>query len=319
MDALKLELTLAHHKGRHSSKYFGCGLGVSSINEIVNGLSVTGRLIGAHEYEGGFNFEMCLLQNTSEIKPTHISTDKHGINIFNFGFYDLVDMALIPRIPKPDREVLWGFGKAEDYEGLLIKPTKFVNEQLLIDEEDNIKRLMASFLTGHVSPSIVIQKMSSKEYTSKTKSALIQYNNLEKSKFILNTIHDPELRYVITKILNRGEAYNNLYRAITILNDGELRGKSEFEMEISNQCTRFIAAIIHYYNTYIINRLYEQSTDDEEKKFLENLSPTAWAHILFLGFFQFLRDSPEGWVENCLDQWDWKNAKEEADKKKKGK
>ena len=319
LDALKLELTLAHHKGRHSSKYFGCGLGVSSINEIVNGLSVTGRLIGAHEYEGGFNFEMCLLQNTSEIKPTHISTDKHGINIFNFGFYDLVDMALIPRIPKPHREVLWGFGKAEDYEGLLIKPTKFVNEQLLIDEEDNIKRLMASFLTGHVSPSIVIQKMSSKEYTSKTKSALIQYNNLEKSKFILNTIHDPELRYVITKILNRGEAYNNLYRAITILNDGELRGKSEFEMEISNQCTRFIAAIIHYYNTYIINRLYEQSTDDEEKKFLENLSPTAWAHILFLGFFQFLSDSPEGWVENCLDQWDWKNAKEEAEKKKKKK
>ncbi len=199
----------------------------------------------------------------------------------------------------------------------MIKPTKFVTEQLLIEEEDNIKRFMASFLTGHVSPSIVIQKLSSKDYTSKTKAALIQYNNLEKSKFILNTIHDPDSRYVITKLLNRGEAYNNLYRAITLLNDGELRGKSEFEMEIWNQCTRFIAAIVHYYNTYIINSLHERSIDDEEKKFLESLSPTAWTHVLLLGFFQFLSDSPEGWVENCLHQWDWKSAREDADKKSK--
>lgn len=314
-DALKLGLMFTHHKGRHSSKYFGCGIGVSSLNEIVNGLSVTGRLIGPHEYEGGFNFEMCVLQNTSEIKPTRISTDKHGINLFSFFLYDFIEMIFAPRIPKPHREVLWGFGKAADYEGLLIKPTKFVNEQLLIEEEDNIKRFMASFLTGHVSPSIVIQKLSSKEYTSKTKTAIIQYNNLEKSKFILQTIHDPEFRYVITQMLNRGEAYNNLYRAITILNDGELRGKSENEMELWNQCTRFIAAIIHHYNTYIINSLYNLSTNDEEKKFLESLSPTAWAHILLLGFFQFSNSPPEGWIEDCLQQWDWKTAKPKAAKK----
>ena len=109
-----------------------------------------GTPIGAHEYEGGFTFEMCTLQNTSEIKPTQISTDKHGMNMFNFALFDLIEIGFTPRIPKPHREVLWGFGKAEDYEGLLIKPTKFVNEQLLIDEEDNIKRFMASFLTGHV-------------------------------------------------------------------------------------------------------------------------------------------------------------------------
>lgn len=317
LDALKLATTLAHHKGRHSSKYFGCGLGVASINEIVNGLSVTGRLIGAHEYEGGFNFEMCILQNTTEIKPTHISTDKHGMNMFNFALFDLIDMVFAPRIPKPHKEILWGFGKVEDYEGLLIKPTKFINEQLLIDEEDNIKRLMASFLTGHVSPSIIIQKMSAKEYTSKTKAALIQYNNLEKSKFILQTIHDPNLRYVITQMLNRGESYNNLYRAITLLNDGELRGKSDIEMELWNQCTRLIAAIIHYYNTYIINSLHERSNNDEEKKFLENLSPTAWTHVLLIGFFQFFSKQHEGWVEDFLRQWNWAEMSNRVSTKKK--
>jgi hypothetical protein len=164
---------------------------------------------------------------------------------------------------------------------------------------------MASFLTGHTSPSVVIQKMSSKKYTSKTKAALIQYNNLEKSKFILQTIHDPNLRYVTTQILNRGESYNNLYRAITLLNNGELRGKSDTEMELWNQCTRLIAAIMHYYNTYIINSLHARSNNDEEKKFLENLSPTAWTHVLLLGFFQFFKKPHEGWVEDCMRQWNW--------------
>ena len=285
----------------------------------MNGLSVTGRIIGAHEYEGDFNFEMCILQNASEIKPTRISTDKHGMNGFNFTLYDFIEMIYAPRIPKPHREVLWGFGKAEDYEGLLIKPTKFVDEQLLIEEEDNIKRLMVSFLTGHASPSVVIQKLSSKEFSSKTKTALIQYNNLEKSKFVLQTIHDPALRHTITLMLNRGESYNNLYRSITIFNDGELRGKNEIEMETWNQCTRLIASIVHYYNTYAINRIHERAIDGEEKKFLEGLSCTAWVHILFLGFFQFFKEAPKNWLDDCLNQWDWKKSVQEMEEKKRKK
>jgi TnpA family transposase len=180
-----------------------------------------------------------------------------------------------------------GFGKPEDYEGFLVKPTKFVDEQLLIDEADNIKRIMASFLTGHVAPHIILQKMGEQAYTSKTKTALMQYNNLIKSRHILRTIHDPHYRHAIEKALNRGESYNNLYRGITLLNDGALRGKSEIEMEIWHQCTRLIAAIIHYHNTYILNTLYQQATSDEEKEFLKKLSPTAWSHVLLLGFFQF--------------------------------
>lgn len=277
-------------------------------------------MIGAHEFEGWYTFEMSTLQNTSEIQAVQISTDKHGTNLFNFAAFDLIEKKHTPRIPKPHNQVLWGFGKKEDYEGFLVKPTQFINEQLIIDEEDNIKRLMASFLTGQVAPSIIMQKMSSKAYTSKTKTAMVQYNNIEKSLHILRMIHDPGFRYSLTLALNRGESYNTLYRAITLLNNGELRGKSEIEMEIWNQCTRLIAAIIHYHNTYIINSLHKRASSDEERKFFERLSPTAWTHILLLGFFQFFNEAKQDWVEDCLNQWDWKKASkeiEEAQKKKK--
>ncbi|AIK96235.1 hypothetical protein ID47_04975 [Candidatus Paracaedibacter acanthamoebae] len=314
LDGLKLEISLRNKMARHSSKYFGDGAGVSAYNEIVNNLSVTGRLIGSNDYEGHFVFEMVHHQNTSEIKPTHISTDKHGMNAINFALFDLTDMAFAPRIPKPHRETLWGFGSAKDYERLLIKPTKFVDEKLFFDEWDNIQRLVASLLMGEATPSVVIKKFASKNYTSRTKKALVQYSHLVRSQFILTYLHDPEFRRAIMHALNRGELYNNLYRAICLLNNGELRGKSEVEMELWHQCTRLIAAIIHYYNAYILNSLHVRSKDEEEKGFLANLSPTARTHLNLLGYYQFNTQSNVDWIEKWLDQWDCKTNRDFVEK-----
>ena len=162
-----------------------------------------------------------------------------------------------------------------------------INEQLIIGEEDNIQHIVASLLIGDTKPSNIIRKLSSKDYHSKTKGALVHYNNMVKSQFLLSYLHDPELRRAISIALNRGEAYNGLYRAITLLKKGNLRGQNEIEMEIWHQCTRLISAIILYYNTYILNSLYVAATSEEEKEFLLKLSPCVWAHINLMGFYQF--------------------------------
>lgn len=308
LDGLKIETSLKNVMARNSSKYFGDRTGVSVYNEIVNSLSVASRLIGSHEYEGHFTFEMVHHQNASEIKPTHISTDKHGTNALNFGLFDLTDIIFAPRIPRPHRETLWGFGSPKDYEGFLIKPTKFADENLINEEWDNMQKLTASLLTGEASPSVVIRKLCSKDYSSKTKKAFAQYSSLVRSEFLLTYLHDPEFRRVILYALNRGEHYNSLYRAICLLNDGALRGKSEIEMEIWHQCTRFIAAIIHYYNAYILNSLYMGSNNEEERRFLASLSPTAWVHINFLGYYKFYTEFNDDWVEQWLCQQDWKKS-----------
>ncbi|OJX14192.1 MAG: hypothetical protein BGO77_00430 [Caedibacter sp. 37-49] len=306
LDGLKLETSLRNIMARHSSKYFGDGAGVSAYNEIVNWLSISSRLIGCHEYEGHYAFEMVHHQNTSEIKPTHISTDKHGLNAINFALFDFMDMTFAPRIPKPHRETLWGFRSPKDYQGLLIKPTKFVDENLIGEEWDNIQRFSASLLTGEAAPSSIIRKFFSKDYVSKTKRAFVQYSHLVRSEFLLTYLHDPEFRRAILYALNRGEQYNGLYRGISLLNDGELRGKTEIEMEVWHQCTRLIAAIIHYYNAYILNTIYVNSKDEDERKFLAGLSPTARVHVNLLGYYQFYTQSNVDWVENWLKQWDWR-------------
>lgn len=309
LDGVKLESHLRNVFARYSSKYFGLGVGVSAYNEIVNCFPIASRLIGAHEYEGNFTFEMVHHQNTSEIKPQKVSTDKHGTNVLNFGLFDLTDMIFAPRIPKPHREIFWGFGNSKDYDdGLIIKPTKFVDEQLIVSEEDNIQHLVASLLTGDSKPSTVIRKLTSKDYNSRTKKALVQYNNIVKSQFLLLYLHDAEFRRAILVALNRGEEYNNLYRAITLLKKGKLRGQSDSEMEVWHQCTRLISSIMLYYNTYILNSLYIAANNKKDKDFLIRISPCAWAHINLLGYYQFCDRVNNDLLEQLIKQWDWRKA-----------
>ena len=158
LDGLKLETNLRNIMARHSSKYFGARTSVSAYNEIVNWLSISSRLIGYHDYEGHHAFEMVHHQNTSEIKPTHISTDKHGLNAINFALFDFMDMTFAPRIPKPHRETLWGFGNSKDYEGMIIKPAKFVDKNLVAEEWDNMQRFSAFLLIGEAAPNSIIRK-----------------------------------------------------------------------------------------------------------------------------------------------------------------
>ena len=129
-----------------------------------------------------------------------------------------------------------------------------------------------------------------------------------RSQFLLKYLHDTEFRRAILIALNRGEAFNNLYRSITVLRKGELRGQSDVEMEVWNQCTRLISSIILYYNTVILNKVYENARNDEERGYLVGLSPGAWVHIPMLGFYQFRVKSDDDFLDQWIRNWDWRSA-----------
>jgi TnpA family transposase len=102
----------------------------------------------------------------------------------------------------------------------MIKPTKYADESLIANEWDNIQCMVASLLTGEDSPSNIISQLASGHYQSTTKKAFVQYNHLVRSQFLLKYLHDTEFRRAILIALNRGEAFNNLYRSITALRKG---------------------------------------------------------------------------------------------------
>jgi TnpA family transposase len=287
LDGMKIPSQLAHNKAQPSPKYFNMGVGLSSYSLILNHFPLAGKLIGANEYEGHFAFELSQFQNAATHLLQLISTDKHGVNSINFLLFYLVDKLFAPRIPKPHNETLWGFRLSGESNQCLLKPSKFFNEELGNLEWDRVQHVAASILTGDANASVIINKLASSRYTGKTKRAFIQLNNILKTNFILRYIHDLQFQHTIERSLNRGENFNRLYRAIALLNKGQLRGRSEVEMMIWDACTRLLAAIIQYYNTLILNNFYEKATDRQVREFLLRASPTAWAHINLLGHYQF--------------------------------
>jgi hypothetical protein len=51
-----------------------------------------------------------------------------------------------------------------------------------------------------------------------------------------------------------------------------------------------------------------RAQDEKEKSFLASILPTAWGHINLLGNYQFCTKLDIDWIEQYLNQWDWKNS-----------
>lgn len=175
------------------------------------------------------------------------------------------------------------------------------------DEWDNLQQIIVSILTGKTDPSIVIRKFANRYYKTPTKLAFMQYNHIIRSEFLLTYLLDREYQRAVMYALNRGEAYNRLYRSITLLRKGELRGLSEIEMTIWHQCTRLISSIILYCNTYILNALYEKADTEADRQFITKHSPCARSHINLLGHYEFCQQFKGREVDTFINRWDWQN------------
>jgi hypothetical protein len=123
---------------------------------------------------------------------------------------------------------------------------------------------------------------------------LWELDNILRSIYILDFIDDPTLRQSVQKALNRGEAYQRMRRAISYVNSGKFRVKTEAEQQIWNECSLLIANAIIYYNTLLLSRVYEQKLaagDLEAVKVLKRTSPVAWRNVNLIGNFDFTTSS----------------------------
>lgn len=293
-DGQRIETQIDTINARHSPKYFGMKKGVSVCTVIANHVPINGQVIGAHEHESHFVFDL-LFNNTSEVKPEKHSTDTHGTNQVNFWVLNAFGYSFAPRYRDIHKRVdsMVGFQSPTQYGDVLIKPSRKVNEALIISEWPNIQRIMASLGQKEVSQATIIRKLSSYVRQNQTKKALWELDNIYRTLYILDFIDDVSLRQSVQKALNRGEAYHRCRRAIAYVNSGKFRVQSEAEQQIWNDCARLIANAIIYYNTALLSRIYDQKLaegDEAAIQILKGISPVAWQHINLFGTFEFTPD-----------------------------
>lgn len=276
---------------RYSSKYFGLKKGISTITLIGNHVPLNARVIGTHEHESHYVFDL-LYNNTTEIDPNRHSTDTHGVNQVNFWILHAYGYQFAPRYKNftSRTEGIIGFHQPSYYnDDYLIKPCRKVNEELIVSEWDNILHIMASLGQKETSQVAIVRKLSSYARKNRTKKALWELDNICKSIYMLDYIDDESLRRHVTKALNRGEAYHRLKKAIAHVNGGRMKVKSEAEQHIIHECTRLMANAVIYFNAELLSSMLDKldSIPDDLREQIKKVSPVAWQHINFYGRFKF--------------------------------
>jgi hypothetical protein len=75
----------------------------------------------------------------------------------------------------------------------------------------------------------------------------------------------------------------------------ELTGRTDIQIEISNQCARLIANAIIYYSSAILSRLlvrHEASGNAKALAMIKKISPAAWRHVHLNGHYTFRNTGP---------------------------
>jgi hypothetical protein len=151
-----------------------------------------------------------------------------------------------------------------------------------------------------VTQATVMRKLSSCARQGQTKKALWELNNIRRSIYMLDFIDNPTLRQNVQRAVNRGKSYHRMRRAISYVNSGKFRVKTEAEQQIWNECSRLIANAIIYYNALLISHVYEQKAaagDLNALKVLQGISPIAWRNVHLIGNFDFTTASSEVDIE----------------------
>ena len=149
---------------------------------------------------------------------------------------------------------------------------------------------MASLAQKDVMQADMVRMLGSYGRQNQTKKALWELDSLYRTLYILTYIDEVGLRQSVQKALNRGEAYHRFRRAISYVNAGKFRVKTEAEQQIWNECSRLIANAVIYYNTLLLSRVYTQKQaagDHVAADIVKEISPNAWQHVHLIGAFNF--------------------------------
>ena len=282
-------------KARHSRKYFGRGKGVVAYTLLCNHVPLQGWLMGAHEYEGHHVFDIWY-RNTSDIVPTAITGDMHSVNKANFAILHWFGLRFEPRFTDLDAQLkeLYCADDPERYKKCLIRPIGQIDRQIIIDEKSNIDQIVATLGLKEMTQGTLIRKLCTYTAPNPTRRAIFEFDKLIRSIYTLRYLRDPQLQRNVHRSQNRIESYHQLRSAIAqVGGKKELTGRTDIEIEISNQCARLIANTIIYYNSAILSQLlikYEASGNKKALALIKKISPAAWRHIHLNGHYTFRGD-----------------------------
>lgn len=141
------------------------------------------------------------------------------------------------------------------------------------------------------SASQMLKMLSSSECDNTLYKAFKEFGRLLKTHFILNYIDDQELRQNIQKQLNRVELSQKLSDKVLFGRNGKLQVGLQDKIQLvmaSNTLLRNMIILWNY--LFLSDHCLSLSSHDERVNVIKSISTgsvIAWAHINFMGIYEF--------------------------------
>jgi TnpA family transposase len=114
-----------------------------------------------------------------------------------------------------------------------------IDRQLIVSEKPNIDQIVATLGLKEMTQGTLIRKLCTYTASNPTRRAVFEFDKLIAAS---TPARDPQLERNVHRSQNRIESYHQLRSAIAqVGGKKELTGRTDIEIEISNQCARLIA------------------------------------------------------------------------------
>ena len=237
-------------------------------------------------------------RNTSDIVPTVITGDMHSVNKVNFAILHWFRRRFEPRFTDLEAQLkqLYCADDPALYEKCLVRPIGQIDRHAIVSEKAHIDQIVATLGLKEMTQGTLIRKLCTYTAPNPTRRAIFEFDKLIRSIYTLHYLRDPQLQHNIQRSQNRIESYHQLRSAIAqVGGKKELTGRTDIEIEISNQCARLIANTLIYYNSAILSRLlakHEASKNTKALAMIKKISPAAWHHVHLNGHYTFRNARP---------------------------
>jgi TnpA family transposase len=238
-----------------------------------------------------------ILDNDTALAIREHTSDTHGFTEHLFGLCALLGIAFMPRLKDLPDQVLSRIDRDADYGALQPLLRGRINVALIIEQWDQLVRLVASLKDRLTPAHVVMQRLANANASDRLAGALTQLGRLMKTLHVLRYIHEAPLRDAIQLQLNRGEFRHILAKSLFFANQGGFRSGDYEEVMNKASCLSLLSNAVLVWNTVHIARIVDQlraaghEVRDED---LARVSPLAHAHVIPNGsYFQSPRRRTE--------------------------
>lgn len=279
-------------QARALPRYFGYGKGITFYTWTSDQFSQFGfKAIPSTSRDATYVLDE-YLNNETELPLLEHTTDTAGYTDLIFALFDLLGLRFSPRLRDLGDQSLFRTSGVNVDSLPTLKPylSEVINTQRIINQWDEILRLVGSLKLGWVSASLIIQKLQAYPRKHPLLRALQEYGRLIKTIHILRWYEDETTRRRLSRQLNKGEALHSLRSHLYFANQGQLKTKQDEQLHNQVGCLNLVTNLILIWNTVymyeIVQHLRQEGQlirDDD----LMHIWPTRHAHINIYGKYYF--------------------------------